>query len=126
MVAGLGGPGDFVADYERILPRAELTIPVYAETDGLVTVIDTFLLGNSIIELGGGRRRLGDELDLSVGLTAVAAAGEAVDSERPLALVHANSRDAANAAADTIRRAFEVTDGSAEPQPVIREYLGAD
>jgi len=126
MVAGLGGPGNFVADYERILPRAEFTIPVYAETEGFVTTIDTFLLGNSIIELGGGRRRLGDRLDLSVGLTDIAAVGEPVDSERPLALIHANSTDSANAAADTIRRAFEVSDRPADLKPVIYEYLGAD
>ena len=126
MVAGLGGPRDFVSDYESILPSANLAMPVYAEDEGFVAAVDTFLLGNSIIELGGGRRRLSDSLDLAVGLTEVAAPGDQADGNLPLAVIHANDEGRAAAAAGTIRRAFEVGDRPPGGGVVIYERIAAE
>ncbi|MDH4071534.1 MAG: thymidine phosphorylase [Gammaproteobacteria bacterium] len=116
MVAGLGGPGDFVAGCERYLPAAPVRSPVHAEVAGYVEGVDTFALGNTIIELGGGRRRLGERLDLSVGLAELAPIGAAVGGGRPLAVVHARTNDDAERAADAIRRAIRT--GPDRPAPV--------
>ena len=126
MVSGLGGPHDFISRFEDLLPHADLTFPVHADASGYVSSLDTFLLGNSIIELGGGRRRLSDSLDLSVGLTAIAAPGEPVDGERPLAVIHANDEDRAAAATTTIKRAFEIDDRPPGSRAVVYERLAAD
>ena len=126
MVVGLGGPPDFVSNYEQHLPRAEIEIPVFAEDAGFIVSIDTFALGNAIIELGGGRRQLGDPLDLSVGLDDVVAIGSRVDHEQPLAVIHANSEDSATRAAALIRGACTVSAEAGATRPVICDRLGAD
>jgi thymidine phosphorylase len=110
MVHQLGGPGDFVDNYDKHLPTAAISRAVYAADSGYVAAVDAFELGNAIIELGGGRRILGDELDLSVGFTNVAPVGSAVDKERPLAVIHASSDDTAQLAAAMIREAYEVSE----------------
>ncbi len=51
--------------------------PVYAM--GIVAAVDTRAIGNAIIELGGGRRQVGEELDLSVGFSDIAPIGTALD-----------------------------------------------
>ena len=126
MVTGLGGPPDFVTNYAQHLPAAQLVMPVHPEEPGYLGTVDAFKLGNAIIELGGGRRKLGDALDLAVGLSDVANIGDCVDNERPIATIHANSQDAADTAKMLVLQACAVTPGQPAPRPVICETLTAD
>jgi thymidine phosphorylase len=126
MVHELGGPGDIIDNYEKHLPTATLTKAVYGVRDGYIAAVDAFAIGNAIIELGGGRRALGDRLDLSVGLTEVAPIGAIVDRERPLAVIHASSEDTANVAAAMIREAYEISDSPPAERPLIHSTLTAE
>ncbi len=110
MVAGLGGPADLLERPERHLPRAPVVRPVHAASSGRVTRMDTRAVGLAVVTLGGGRRAPSDAIDHSVGLTGIAALGDAVDGERPLAWVHAASEADAERAASQLRAAIEVND----------------
>jgi thymidine phosphorylase len=123
MVRELGGPGDIVDNYEKHLPTASITTSVFPADAGYVAAVDAFAIGNAIIELGGGRRTMADELDLSVGLTNVAPIGSTVDKERPLAVIHASSEDTANVAAAMIREAYEISDSPPAERPLICNIL---
>ena len=124
MAAALGGPADFVENHEKYLPRAPVVQPVYA--DGVLSGVDTRAVGNAIIELGGGRRTVGEELDLSVGFTQVASIGTRLDAERPLALVHAATEADASAASNRLLAACKVAAEAPEASPVIYEILDGD
>jgi len=126
MVQGLGGPTDFVATYEQHLPQAKIKTPVFAESAGYLAETNAFLIGNAIIELGGGRRKLGDVLDLSVGLSDVAVVGEHVGKERPLAMVHASSQASAEKAAVLIQAACKISESTPEPRRVVYETIEAE
>jgi len=122
MITALGGPHDLVEHPERHLARAPIEQPVWPDFDGFVERIDARSLGLIVVELGGGRRRVEDAIDSAVGLAAVRGVGDAVDRERPLAIVHARSTAAAEAAAKQLREAVTV---SAEPNagsasPILR------
>jgi thymidine phosphorylase len=123
MVRGMGGPADFVAGFERFLPKAPVVRSVVPLQPGCLCSVDTVAVGNAVIELGGGRRRLDDRLDLSVGFSNVATIGATVDSERPLALVHASSEDDADAAIDRLQAACVVGETAPPKRPVIVEAL---
>ena len=123
MVAGLGGPPDLLERPGHHLPEAPVTLAVHAERAGIVQRLDTRTLGLAVVELGGGRRTPGAAIDPAVGLTGIAAIGEAVDGERPLALVHAASRADAERAAATLREAMLVGDAAATPPTLIQERL---
>ena len=121
MCAALGGPKDFVADSARHLPAAPVTEPVLA--DGYLTAVDVRAVGDAIIELGGGRRRVGDTLNLSVGLSDLAPIGTRLDKERPLAVVHAASPDDAASAAERLRAACTVAAEPPAKRPVIHRLM---
>jgi len=89
MVAALGGPADFVDNRDAYLAKAPVVRPVHAQ--GYLTSVNTRSVGYAIIELGGGRHRVGETLDLSVGFSDVAPIGTLLDTETPLAVVHAAS-----------------------------------
>jgi thymidine phosphorylase len=123
MVHGLGGPADFVENCEKYLPAAEVLRPVFANDDGYLAEVDTFQFGNAIIELGGGRRALGEKLDLSVGLSEITPLGAAVSKEQPLAMIHANSDEQFDVAAGIIRNACRVTAAPSAKRTVIHKTM---
>lgn len=121
MVAELGGPAGLVDAPARHLPRAPVIYPVEPRSPGVVSAVDVRAVGIAIVNLGGGRAREDDLVDHAVGVTEVAALGERVDpAGRPLALVHARDEDDAQRAADALRDAYVLSDGTTEvPDPVI-------
>ena len=121
MVAALGGPIDFVEHYEKYLAKAPIVRPVHAS--GIVTAIDTRAIGNAIIELGGGRRRVGEQLDLSVGFERIASIDSKVDDAIPLAVIHAASEADARTAERSLRAAVTLDDTMHAERPVVLEIL---
>ena len=121
MSAALGGPADFVERYSDYLPKAKVTRPVHAE--GYLTEVNAYAVGNAIIALGGGRRCVGETLDLSVGFTGIAPIGTLLDKETPLAIVHAATEDDAAAAAKNLLAACSMGPVAPERRAVISEIL---
>ena len=123
MASALGGPADFTDKYEQYLPIAPLIMPVWPESEGYLSTVNARAVGNAVIELGGGRRTISDELDLSVGFTEIAPIGARVGSDRPLAMIHAADEKTASIAVRTLRAGCTI---SAEPpasRPVIYETI---
>ena len=123
MVAALGGPSDLLEARDRHLPRAPVVLPVSASQAGFVTVVDTRAIGLALIALGGGRTRADQPVDYAVGFTEVAAVGESVGPERPLAVVHARSEAAAGAAAEALRAALTLDAAGPPEVAVIQERI---
>ncbi|QDF66399.1 thymidine phosphorylase [Shewanella sp. SNU WT4] len=119
MVSGLGGPTDFVENPSRYLAQAEIVAPVYADKAGYVHAMDTRELGLAVVSLGGGRRKPGDALDYSVGLSQVCSLGQAVDAHTPLMMIHAQSQQAFDVAAQLVKQAIIIEDTAPVATPDI-------
>ena len=119
MVAALGGPGDLLDAPGDHLATAPVTKPALPERPGIVTGMNCRDVGLVVTGLGGNRGREDDVIDHAVGLTAIAPVGAQVGPDRPLALVHAASDDAADAAAAALRAAVTVGDDAPSERPVI-------
>ena len=108
MVAASGGPGDFVDDHDRYLPRAPMVMAAEVESDAWVSAVDTRSVGLAVLALGGGRTRADRSIDHAVGISEVAGPGDRVGPGRPLALVHARSEADAARAVAALRAAVEL------------------
>ena len=124
MVAALGGPADFVDKPDQYLAAAPVVRPIH--TRGILTALDTFAIGNAIIELGGGRRSVGAALDMSVGFSEVASLGTQLDDHTPLAIVHAASEADAEKVTALVLEACTTSSEAPESGPVIAEILTAN
>jgi len=122
MITALGGPHDLVEHPERHLARAPVERPVWPDFDGFVERVDARSLGLIVVDLGGGRRRVEDAIDSAVGLAAVRGVGDAVDRERPIAIIHARSTADADAAAKKLREAVSVSPepNAGSTSPILR------
>jgi thymidine phosphorylase len=90
----------------------------------MVQAIATREVGLAVVALGGGRTRPQDAVDHTVGFTDLAGLGEAVDQERPLAVVHAATETQAEAAAQALRQAYTISDQAPGETPLILERIG--
>ncbi|MFA0063593.1 thymidine phosphorylase [Vibrio breoganii] len=112
MVAGLGGPSDFVSNYNKYLPVAEIIKPVFADASGVITSMDTRAIGMAVVGMGGGRRVATDSIDYAVGFDQFARLGDAVDANQPLAVIHARNEQQWQEAAKSLKAAIHIGDKS--------------
>ncbi|HHP0470367.1 TPA: thymidine phosphorylase [Vibrio harveyi] len=125
MVAGLGGPADFVENYDSYLEKAEIIKPVYATETGVVSAMDTRAIGMAVVSMGGGRRVATDEIDYAVGFDNFIRLGEVADSDKPLAVIHARTEEQWEEAAKALRSAITVG-GEYTPTPEVYRQIRAE
>jgi thymidine phosphorylase len=125
MVAGLGGPVDFISRMDHYLPVAPVVREVTAPRSGYVSAIDTRAIGVAVVMLGGGRIRPQDPIDHAVGITALQPIGAKMEEGDPIALIHARSEVDAAAAVKPIAAAYGFVDRKPRTiNPVLRR-IGA-
>ncbi len=128
MVSALGGPADFVERYADYLPHAPVIQPVPTSRAGQIKAIDARAIGVAVIALGGGRTRADQKIDHAVGFTALKPVGANVAAGEPLAMVHARSEDAAQAAIGAVQAAFSLgeLDEGFVSKPMIIERIDGE
>ncbi len=89
MVYSLGGCSNILSSYNKILPKAPISKPIFLKKEGYLASINNRELGMCLVLLGGGRKTTTDVLDLSVGLENVAKIGTFLNKDTPFAVVHA-------------------------------------
>jgi len=115
MVYALGGPPDFCDRPRAYLPQAPVVRTVPAPAAGWIYAKATREVGLAVVELGGGRRHATDGIDHRVGFSGMVSLGQRVERGEPLAVVHAASDAAADAAAVRLVQCIRI--GAAPPVP---------
>lgn len=119
MVNAQGGPSSLLERPESFLPEAAIARPVFPVCAGYVSAIDTRAVGMAVIALGGGRQRVEDSIDPSVGISRIKGVGARVDPNTPLAFVHASSEDHWDRAAQLLRDAYTIGSEVIEAQHAV-------
>ena len=79
MVEWQGGDPAVVED-DSLLPRADATVELEADTAGFVESIDAYDVGMAARNLGAGRETMEDEIDHAVGVMLEKKVGDPVDT----------------------------------------------
>lgn len=101
MVAFQGGDTKSITKKKPLFP-AKKVVPVKSEKAGFINAIDTFRLGRLIIEMGGGRNKLGQKIDHSVGFIMHKKLGDEVSPGEIIMEIHSSGK----LPDDYIKRAF--------------------
>ncbi len=97
---------------------------VAATQNGFVIAMNAELLGLAIIEMGGGRKRMGEKIDHSVGLEMLVRLGDRVERGQALAH-HFALPEQREAAARLVEQAIELGPEPPLPLPLIAERITA-
>ena len=124
MISALGGPADLADRPGHYLPPAPVQMVVQAPHSGWVSSMATRDIGLLIVELGGGRRKVGDTIDTRVGFSQFAQIGQEVQAGEPLAMVHAGDSAAAEHAQTALLTKIQISDKPVKPAPVMLQRVG--
>jgi pyrimidine-nucleoside phosphorylase len=91
MVAFQGGDTKSLTKKKPLAPAKKI-FPIKSEMAGFINAIDTFRLGKLIIEMGGGRTKLGQKIDHSVGLVMHKKLGDEVASGDVIMDIHSSGK----------------------------------
>jgi len=125
MVAALGGPEDFLNQADQILPKAEVVVPYYADISeaAYISKIDGWIIGNTVVALGGGRTRPQDDVNHAVGLSKVKGIGEKVSATEPVLMIHAQSESDAEEAKNRLKSAFSYDNEPKSTEQAVLETI---
>ncbi|MCI5621465.1 MAG: pyrimidine-nucleoside phosphorylase [Lachnospiraceae bacterium] len=100
--------GDASAVYDtNLLPLAPYKLPVY-QSKGYVQQIHALEIGNTCMQLGGGRLTKESSIDLSVGIYLCKKVGDAVNPDEPVAYVYANEEEKGRNAVSLVADAYTI------------------
>ncbi|HEX8850350.1 MAG TPA: thymidine phosphorylase [Gemmatimonadaceae bacterium] len=112
-----GNPG--VVDDPAVLPQASHVELFTAPRRGFVARVEPRAIGRGIIALGGGRTKIEDVVDPSVGFVITAKPGDWVEVGEPLATVFASDRAGVESGRSTLRSAIVIADEADPPLPLV-------
>ncbi|HEX5073656.1 MAG TPA: thymidine phosphorylase [Gemmatimonadaceae bacterium] len=108
-----------VVDDPSVLPQAGACELFLAPRAGVVTRVEPRVVGRGVAALGGGRTRMEDSVDPSVGFVITAKPGDVVQHGEPLATVFARDRVGIDTGLTSLRRAIGIGDEAEPPLPLI-------
>lgn len=113
------GGNPAIVDDPALLPEAAELEIMTAHRDGVIAQVEPRRIGIGIIEMGGGRTKVEDVVDPSVGFVITARAGDFVRAGEPLATVYAGNRAGIATGLATLRQAIRIDDEAEPPLPLI-------
>ncbi|MCB9451921.1 MAG: thymidine phosphorylase [Anaerolineaceae bacterium] len=118
MVVGQGGDVRMV-DNPALLPQASLVEEVTASQSGYIAQVAADQIGIAASELGAGREKKGDPIDLAVGLKVYVKVGDSMPAGAPLATIYANDAAKLAACRERVMGAITYSATPVEPLPLF-------
>ena len=119
-----GGDARVCDDPNRFLPLVTEGVKVESPRSGFITRIDTTEIGHAIAAIGGGRVRIEDVIDPTVGFVTEVKIGDRITHHDALGIVYSADQPAARQAAARIQAAYVIDDvAPAASQTLVKEII---
>jgi pyrimidine-nucleoside phosphorylase len=123
-VEAQGGDPRVCDDPGKILPLVTESFKVESTRPGFVTKVNTTEIGHAIAAIGGGRVRIDDTIDPSVGFMSEARIGDQCSAHQLLGTVFCRDESKAREAVGRIQAAYEIGDQPPTEIPqLMREVI---
>ena len=122
LIGAQGGDVSMIDDPAK-LPHAQIIEQVKADRDGYIERVSALKIAQAAFELGAGREKKGDPIDLAVGVQVHVNVGDKVDSGVPLVTVHANDEAKLERCRALVREAVNYSSSPVEPLPLFYDTL---
>lgn len=123
-VAAQGGDPRVCDDPCGVLPLVGESFKVESRRPGYITSVETTEIGHAIAALGGGRVRIEDKIDATVGFMSEVKIGERVTAGQTLGAVYSRDESRAREAVSRIQAAYQVDEElKGDPPALIKEVV---
>jgi pyrimidine-nucleoside phosphorylase len=118
-----GGDPRVCDDPSSFLPLVRETVKVESPRSGFITRVDTTEIGHAIAAIGGGRVRIEDKVDPTVGFTSELKLGDQVRAGDAIGVVYCADASAAAEAARRIQEAYQIGDQAGPQEKLVKEVI---
>ena len=101
------------------LPLVSETVKVESPRSGFITKVDTTEIGHAIAAIGGGRVRIEDTVDPTVGFISELKLGDQISAGEAIGTVYCADSSAAAEAARRIQEAYYISDAPLAQTPIL-------
>ena len=109
---------------QDVLPLVKNSLTVKSRRSGYIKSIDTTEIGHTIAAIGGGRVRIEDIIDPTVGFIAEHKLGDHVNEGDAIGVVYCADKAKAEEAVERIQAAYELADEPVtDPQKLVKEVI---
>jgi len=123
-VVAQGGDARVCDNPAGFLPLVSESIKVESPRSGFITRIDTTEIGHAIAAIGGGRVRIEDVIDPTVGFVTEVKLGDRITQSDALGIVYSSDAARAREAAVRIQSAYAIDDAPpAGSQTLVKEII---
>ncbi len=112
-----GGDPDKI-ERDSAVPSCTYHNTIHAPEDGFIAEIDSYRIGMTGVELGAGRKKLGDEIDPHAGIEILKKTGEQVKKGDVLLEYYTNNNNTEKIENDLLQ-AYKITGQRITPPPVV-------
>ncbi|MBP1582098.1 MAG: pyrimidine-nucleoside phosphorylase [Oscillospiraceae bacterium] len=124
MVSAQGGDPAVTEDYS-IFPQASIITELPSPRSGFLSHMETQTCGLAAMVLGAGRATKEDSIDHAAGIVLSVKPGDRVEQGQTLATLYCNSPAAVPQAEQLLLGAFQITDRTADTQPLLYRRVEA-
>ena len=122
MVVNQGGDVSFV-DHPEKMALAPVNETVQSPSQGFLKWIDAKEIGETSVDMGAGRKRKEDKIDLSVGMVIHHKVGDQIKAGDALFTLHAKDQASLKDAKERVLKAHQFSDSPCEPLPLFYETI---
>jgi thymidine phosphorylase len=123
-IAAQGGDPRVCDDPASSLPLVTKSVKVESPRSGFISRVDTAEIGHAIAAIGGGRVRIEDVIDPSVGFVSEVKIGDRIEQNEPIGVVFCADQERAREAAKRIQASYSVADEPpAKLQSLVKEVI---
>ena len=122
-IAAQGGDPRACDQPSKVLPLTETSFKVESPRSGFIVAVDTEEIGHAIAEAGGGRVRIEDTIDPTVGFVSEVKIGDEVRAGHLIGVVYCARQDRGERAAPRIKAAYKIGDEAPVVLQLIKEVI---
>ncbi len=119
------GGNPAVVDDPAILPQAPCVEVFVASRAGTVQQVEPRVIGKAVVQMGGGRQKVDDVVDPTVGMVISARPGTRVEKGEPLASIYAKDEAGVALAKQALRSSIVIGDGQPQVPPLVAARVSA-
>jgi len=125
-VEAQGGEPRICDEPEKLLDLTAKAVRIESSSNGFVTSIDTFAIGNAVAALGGGRVRIEDPIDPAVGYAVEAGLGDELKQGDVLGFIYCRDNVSPEEVIAQVRAAYTISEAPPSNVPeLIKEVIEA-
>lgn len=122
IVEAQGGDVSYIHEPDKY-DSAKMAQEITAPQGGYITSINALTVGLGVVELGGGRQVMEDQIDYKAGIVLAHKIGEFVKKGDTLATIHTDREHVVEQVSESLLDAFEIGSSKPEPRELICDVM---